>query len=570
MRDKLFYNGIFHSMCSEEDTFYGMLIKNGRIAMRFANQEQIDKYIRYESSRSEIERLNKKLFDVRGQKEKHIEIGSSRSKCGNWKMPEMIDLKGEHVYPCLIDGHVHLLLTVAVMAMGFNACEITGSGVEPHTLAGVEARVREYASHQPADATIAINNYVLSAIDERRMPNRHELDDWGGGRAIVIYNIDGHSTALSTAMLEKVGIDPSTSDGVLQGEANERAQGRIIDTVGSAIGAATLAKGVANFHNYCGEYGINIVGALEGNGDSKKDTTTKLIIALARHFGIGVRLYLQYTDLSRVQPYRKLMKHPRLGGCGDWEMDGASGSHSAAFRTPYIDTNETHDCYYTQDFVNDICRKADAKGYQIASHAIGECAIERILEGLNGTTSGRMHRIEHCEFHDDAGFDELAKGRYAIMMQPGYSWIDKRYLHTYEQVLPQEIRDRMKFKSLYDAGIVVCGSSDSPVQDMDPYLQMLGMVQFYNEQESLTAYQALTTYTVNAAKAIQEYDDYGTLEVGKIADFFTSEQDFCKISPEQVVDFRPTKTYYGGIPFKKWKGSIAELVKMMLTLPKKI
>ncbi|MBQ0041021.1 MAG: amidohydrolase family protein [Clostridiales bacterium] len=557
MKNRLFFNGIIHSMCSEEDTFYGMLVTEGRIARRFDCKEQVDEYID-ENTAKWIGTPNPDMSSKNSSYQRRLEL------------PEMINLNGKHVYPCLTDGHTHLLQTVASMATGFNCCDIIGNSVEPHTLEGVEARVREYASDKSEDAILVGKQYVITAIDERRMPTKEELDDWAGGRAIVLYGFDGHSTAHSTAMLEKLGIDPETTDGVLQGEANETAQGRIIDTVGESLGVKDIANGVAKFHNYCGEYGINIVGALEGNEDSKNDVTTKLIIALARHFDIGVRLYLQYTTLDRVKPYRRYMKHLRLGGCGNWEMDGASGSHSAAFRESYIDTGETHDCYYSQEFVNRICKEADSQGYQIASHAIGDCAIERIVEGLNGTSSGRLHRIEHSEFFDDETFEELKKGKYALMMQPGYSWIDKRYLHTYEQVLPQHIRDRMKFKSIYDAGIIVCGSSDSPVQEMNPFMQMLGMVQFYNEEESITPYQALTCYTVNPAKALQEYDDYGTLEVGKVADFFTAEQDFAKLTADEVAAFRPVKTYYGGKPFKKWKGTVAELAAMMLTRPKKI
>ena len=523
----LFYNGKFHTMVSEEDQKNYMIVEDGKI-IELGNEIDISKF------------QNK------------------------------VDLLGKHVYPCLIDGHTHMLLTIAVMAMGFNACEITKDGIEPHTIAGVEKRVREYVRDKGPKEIIAINNYIRTAIDERRMPTREELDSWGGGRPIVIYNIDGHSTSLSTAMLNLVGIPSENHSGVLEGEENERAQGRIIDTVGSVLGLKELARGIAKLHNTCAEYGINILGALEGNGDSIKDTTTKLIIKLARHFDIGVRLYLQYTDINRVMPYKKLMKHPRVGGCGDWEMDGASGSHSAAFSVPYQDNGKKSDCYYTQDFVDDIVKKFDEEGFQISSHAIGDLAIDRILKAYNKTTSGTFHRIEHCEFFDEAELKELKKGKYAIEMQPGYAWIDKRYLNTYSQVLPQNIRDRMKFKSLFDSGVIVCGSSDSPVQDLDPYLQMLGMVQFYNEEESITPYQALLSYTKNAAEAILERDDYGTLEPGKIADFFTSSEDFFSLNPNEVVDFRPDKTYYKGKAYVKKKGTVLELLKMMLSKPKQI
>jgi len=489
------------------------------------------------------------------------------------KRAQATDLRGRHVYPCLIDGHTHMLMTVSVMAMGFNACSITPEGVQPHTVAGVAERVREYASKQKKNAVIAINNYILTAVDERRMPTKDELDDWGGGRAVVIYNIDGHSTALSTKMLKMTGIDPEGHDGILQGEANERAQGRIIDAVGASIGLGALARGIGRFHNYCAEYGINIVGALEGNGDSEKDITTKLIIRLARHFDIKVRLYLQYTDLARVKPYAKLMVHKRVGGCGDWEMDGASGSHSAAFYTPYLDTGKTAPCYYEQEFVDAAAAQFDSEGYQIASHAIGEAGIDRLLSAFEKLPEKGLkpfHRIEHCEFHGDEALEKLKLGRYAVMMQPGYAWIDKRYLHSYEQVLPEEIRARLKLKTLFDAGICVCGSSDAPVQDMDPYLQMLGMVQFYNEVESITPYEALCSYTKNAAAALLESEDFGTLEVGKTADFFTADESFFDLSPEKLAAFRPVQTYYGGRAYKKKKGSIPELVLMLLSKPKKI
>lgn len=297
---------------------------------------------------------------------------------------------------------------------------------------------------------------------------------------------------------------------------------------------------------------------------------TALTVRLARHFDVGVRFYFQYTDISRAEAFAKYQKHLRIGGCGDWEMDGATGSHSSAFHVPFKDTGKTAPCYYGQDFVDDLVKRADEKGYQIASHAIGEAAIERIIEALKKTGSGRLHRIEHCEFHSDASLEDLKKCRWAVMMQPGYAWIDKRYLHTYTQFLPQEIVDRLRFKTLYDAGVCLCGSSDSPVQDLDPYLQMLGMVEFYNESESVTPFEAFRAYTLNPARAILEEDERGTLEPGKAADFFTADEDLFRLSPGQLVNFRPAATYYAGKPYKNKKGTVAELALSMLGRPKPV
>ena len=522
---KLYKNAVFHSGISESDTFSYLLEDKGRILATYTERPH-----------------------------------------GRF---EEIDLKGRHVYPCLIDGHTHMLLTVAVLSMGFNICEIGGNGVEPKTMAGIEKRLREYAERQPKDAIVACNNYILTAIDERRLPNRQELDAWGGGRPVVIYNIDGHSTALSTAMLRLAGLDEKGS-GVLTGEENERAQGRILDAMSSAITLPKLAKGIANFHNTCARYGICMVGALEGQGDSPKDNSTSMILQLARRFDIDVRIYLQYKDLERVSKFRKYMAHPRVGGCGDWEMDGSNGSHSAAFSLPYKDSGETAPCYYEQAEVDALCAAADKAGYQIASHAIGDVAINMLLHALEGCKSDTFHRIEHAEFMDAAAFEKIKSGRWALMMQPGYSWIDKRYLHSYSSFLPDAIIRNMRLKSLVEAGLCVCGSSDSPVQDMDPWLQMLGMVQFYNEDESITPYQAFCCYTKNAARALLEEYNYGTLEAGKFASFFTAEEDIFTLSPEKLVAVRPKETYYKGKLYREKKGSLAELALMLLKKAKKV
>ncbi len=481
-----------------------------------------------------------------------------------------VSLRGKHVYPCLIDGHTHLLSTVVVAGAGFDVCEIEKGGVAPADMAGVEQRLRAFAAGKPKRAVLVGNNYILSAISERRLPCKDELDDWSGGRAIVIYTIDGHASALSTEMLKKLDIDPAGHNGQLFGEAHERVQGRLIDIIAGSVTPAVLARGVAGFHNACARYGISCVGALEGNGDSEKDPTTRLIVQLARRFDVAVRLYLQYMDIDRAAAYRRFQKRPRIGGCGDWEMDGAAGAHSAAFSLPYRDTGKCAPLYYEQDFVDAQVRRADEMGCQISSHAIGNLAINRILHALRGAGSGTMHRIEHCEWADDEAIDEIAEKGWALMMQPGYSWIDKRYLRTYEQFLPDEMLERLKFKTLYDKGVCVCGSSDSPVQELDPWLQMLGMVQFYRESESLTPYEAFRCYTVHPARALLEEDERGTLEAGRLADFFTAEEDLFSLSPEQLGAFRPAQTYYGGRPARVWRGTLGELLVMMLRRPKKL
>ena len=488
----------------------------------------------------------------------------------NAKGARTVSLGGKHVYPCLMDGHIHLLPTVVLAGQGFEICKIENGAVVPNTLAGIEKKLRDFAEGKPENAILVANNYIATAIKERRLPNRQELDLWCGGRPVAVYTIDGHASGLSTAMLRKIGIDPEEHSGILMGEAHDRIQGRLTDAIAGAVTPAVLARGSANFNNACARYGISCVGALEGNGDSKRDLTTKLIVFLARHYSVDVRFYFQYFDIKKALPLRRFQKRPRIGGCGDWEMDGASGAHSAAFSLPYRDTGECAPCYYPQEKVDETVAAADDAGFQIACHAIGDNAVDRIVTALRKTKSGVRHRIEHCEFASDAAIDEIAERGYAIMAQPGYSWIDKRFLHTYDQYLPDEMMARLKFRSFVEKGICICGSTDSPVQDIDPWQQMMGMMQFYNEDESISAYEAFRCYTVNPAKAMLEEDSRGQLLPGMRADFFTGNVNIFDLSPEEICSFRPEETYYLGEKARVWKGTVGELIGRLLGRPKKV
>ena len=74
---------------------------------------------------------------------------------------------------------------IATAATGVPVCEITADGVQPHDLSGVERKIRDYVKGKKKDELIVASNYILSAMEERRLPTRAELDDWGGGRPIV-------------------------------------------------------------------------------------------------------------------------------------------------------------------------------------------------------------------------------------------------------------------------------------------------------------------------------------------------------------------------------------------------
>lgn len=482
-----------------------------------------------------------------------------------------VSLDGMHVFPALVDSHLHLLYTMVLAASSFVLCEIGEDGIRPDSLDGIRERVTRRAALCGPDEILVGNQYIPSGIREKRLPNREELDAWTGGKKIVIYSIDGHSSAMSTAMLNALGIIREGHSGILSGKDHEFIQGKVMDLIGKSITPGKLARGIANFTNQCIDYGIGTVCAMDGNGDVPEDPLTVLLAKIAGRMDIGVRLYPQFMDLKQAGKFRKYQRRPRVGGCGVWEMDGSVGSHSAAFYQPYRDTGAQGACYYTQSEVSEKLQKAQDAGYQISCHAIGEAAIDRVLAGYEQMQIKRMHRIDHFEFPTAEAVEKVSRMNLALTVQPGFSWIDKRYLKSYEQNLPSDlVRQQIPLKTLTERGVCICGSSDSPVQEINPYVQMLGMVDFYLPEESLTMYQALRTYTVNAAEMLGEAEERGTLEVGKRADFMVLKENLLRMEPASLSGVRTEGLYLNGKKKKKKKGTVIELAAMFLKAPHKI
>jgi len=490
----------------------------------------------------------------------------------NIRCKKEISLNGTHAYPSFTDAHLHLMYSIAVSALGFHICEIRKNGVVPDTVEGAGMRLREYCSSRGAGDIIVANSYVISAIKEKRMPTRHEIDEWTGSRRAVIYSIDGHSSSMSTVMLRSLDINPEGHDGVLRGTENDFRMGRVTELIVDSVGIRDIARGAAAFSNQCARYGITRVCAFDGNGDAHSDTLMKLLGVIAPRMDIDVFLYPQYMDIERARPLWKKMARPRIGGCGQWQMDGAAGSHSAAFYDPYFDTGTKPECYYTQEHVDETVNKADREGCQIASHAIGDAAIDRILAAYEKLGSNTLHRVEHCEFPTDEAVEKIiANGNIALTVQPGFAWIDARYLKIYANHLPpRTVMRQVPLKRLYNAGVTLCGSSDSPVQNLDPFLQMLGMTDFSVPGESLTNYEALRCYTAHPARIVGQETRFGVLEPGKEASFFTTETDLIRASPQALSETKVTHTFIRGKELARKKGTLPEFLCMLLRRARKI
>lgn len=458
---------------------------------------------------------------------------------------KIIDLGGGHIAPSLYDSHMHMLYTIVLSSESFVLSEIKGNEVYPKNAEDALSRIKEFALSHPKNKVLVANGFIPSAFSSPRLLTKAELDEAAPGKAVIVYTIDGHSSSLSSRMLEELGIE--SEDGIMRGESHEFIQGKVTDVIAKNLDVKILANGIASFLNTLRSYGLRGVSALDGNEDVANDVLTKYLSMLATKLPIDIAFYPEYQNYDRAESIFKKQKVKRCGGCGAWELDGSVGSRSAAFYSPYNDSDDSGHTYYSDDHVGAKVDEALDKGIMLTAHAIGPKAIDQIVNAYHSNrerlnSCDGLYRIDHFEFPTEDAVKKVSSMRIGITVQPGFSYIDKLALHSYEKYLSKQMLDLVvPLKTIMNSKAVLLGSSDSPVQDLDPYLQMKGMVEYYDPSQSLSPREAYCTYSVNAG--IVRGEDW-SLHVGGDAIFNLYKRDpesVCLEKSDLIATYRDGK-----------------------------
>ncbi|MCK4368329.1 MAG: amidohydrolase, partial [Dehalococcoidales bacterium] len=209
-----------------------------------------------------------------------------------------------------------------------------------------------------------------------------------------------------------------------------------------------------------------------------------------------------------------------------------------------------------QPELNQQALDAHQAGFQLAIHCIEPSTVEAAIAALEYIGSqtplaGRRHRLEHCSECPPELLERLKNLEAMVVTQPPFLYYSgERYLAT---LPPNRQRWLYRIKSLLDGGLVVAGSSDSPVVPDNPLVGIYSAVtrraesgQELSPQERISAQQALAMYTINAAYASFEENIKGSITEGKLADMVVLSADPLKSPLEQLKDIRVEMTIIDG------------------------
>jgi predicted amidohydrolase YtcJ len=195
-------------------------------------------------------------------------------------------------------------------------------------------------------------------------------------------------------------------------------------------------------------------------------------------------------------------------------------------------------------------------GFQLAIHAVEESTVAAAITALEYAhrqlpQAGRRHRLEHCAECPPQLLERLVNLQAVIVTQPPFLYYSgERYL---AQVPASQLPWLYLIKSPLDSGLTIAASSDSPVVPDNPLVGIYAAVtrkaksgQQLLPKERISASQALSLYTINAAYASFEESSKGSITPGKLADMVVLSHDPLSSPSEQIKDIKVEMTILDG------------------------
>lgn len=470
-----------------------------------------------------------------------------------------IDLAGRTLIPGFNDAHVHVwkvghLLTTMLDVRGVNC------------MLSLQSQIQKFAAQLPDEAWFMGRGYNEALMDERRHPTKHDLDAVLPNRPAYLIRTCAHIAVVNSKALELAGITAETQappggvielgeDGQPNGILHETALGLVFNKIPDPsaqdyqrmISAAIqhqLALGITSST----DPGVmpQIMAVYRQMERDGLLHNRQNVMAIRRPDGGTETLPLPevfHSDRLRVDTIK-------------FFADGGLSGATAALSIPYPHKDSKGVLRFERDELLELARPAHEQGLRIATHAIGDVAIEVVLsvyEALyRNSPQPIKHRIEHLGLPTPDQLQRIRKAGIIAVPQTIFLYALGRNFREY--VPPSMLPRCYPVREMLDAGIPVALSSDAPVVKDDNPLQGMKAAILRQDSEgewvaptqAISTAEALYAYTMGGAIASGDEANRGSLTAGKWADLAVLSANPLTIDPHTLTDIRVEQTYIGG------------------------
>jgi predicted amidohydrolase YtcJ len=424
------------------------------------------------------------------------------------------------------------------------------------------------------------NLFFDRKLREGRLPTREELDRVSRTVPIAL-RAGGHVTVLSSAALRDAGIDAAyrppahsiTGKPLVERDGGGAPTGVVKEMDNSLplphetpeTVETAIEEGIRELFTRNGVTTIGEISETVGGIESMDR------LAAAGRLGARMRVYLWSPGTLRVEQACAWPEHISLSA-GEEHVriqgvklfsDGGYSAASAAVKQPYVHVDGCHcgDIALHEDDVASALHATRQAGLQLAIHANGDRAQDwlcEIIAGAGGAPDGRLRtRIEHAgNFMPDPAAAELwQRAGILPVPQPVFIYTFGDYFEDY--LGEYGTRGRFPFARLLAEGWRLSGSSDvwvgSEREATNPMFSVWCCVaresyagRVIDPGQSVDVLQALRMHTLDAAHALGEDDERGSIAPGKAADLVVLDRDPLACATGDLRSIRASEVYLGG------------------------
>ncbi len=477
----------------------------------------------------------------------------------------VIDLAGRTIVPGFIDSHAH----VREFGMDRIKADLVGAETVEEMVALLQARF----PNPKAGVWLIGQGWDEGEFATRGYPDRAALDAAFPDNPVALESLHGFGGFYNGKALEIAGLNADTPDpevgdilrredgsptGVMLTLAQDLVDQHIpqpdqamreeaiiaaLETM-AAAGVTSIHEAgmepldVAAFKSLRAKDALpaRVYGLLDGNNDA----------LIADWFAAGISDDPQdWLDIRSIKIF----------------YDGSLGSRTALMAKPYSDKPDAARPTerISPEKLQTLANEAQAKGFQMAVHAIGDEGNNRTLDiyesALDGDAFSRW-RIEHAQVVLPDYYDRVADLKILSSVQSSHAVGDSGWAE--DRVGAERIQHAYAWQRILNAGGELMLNSDMPGEPWTPMETLYFAVTrakldgtppggWYAEQ-ALSVEEALKAMTLtNAYGAFQE-DALGSLEAGKWADFVVLDADPTAVAPATLKDIQVLQTWINGEP----------------------
>ena len=485
-----------------------------------------------------------------------VVITGDESILAQYKASKIVDLNGKTLMPGFNDSHTH----ISGNPRRYIDLSDTTSILEMQSL------VRDKANALGPGEWITGYGWSEDELTEQRKPTRYDLDDAAPNNPVVLTRAGAHSAVGSSMALAAAGITAQTPDpegGVIEHEDSGEPNGIIrerhnllLDLVPPSSEEEMIASLEVNLNQLLAKGITSITDAQKTPAEYQRWET---LYAQAQLPLPRAALQFEWQDPDAIKALKE-----RVGEGNDRLkigpikifVDGGFTGPAAYTIEPYRN-QATYRGYLNMpesELVSQINEIHD-KGWQMGIHAIGDAAIQLVVDTLADTLTrapktDHRHYLNHFSMRPpEATMKKMAEHNIHITQQANFTYtLEGRYAENLEGF---RLAHNNPINSPMAHGIVVALSSDilpiGPMVGLYAAVTRKGMSgKVYGPDEAISIGQALRAYTQIGAFINFDEDIKGTLEPGKYADMIVLSDDILNIDAEQILEVEVLQTYMNG------------------------